>query len=65
MLSLYLHIDSPFLFTQEDIEGKDDTSRDGWTGEKYEVVAPKGVAEAFLKFSKRLARSPEQCLRLG
>ena len=26
---------------------------------------PKGVAEAFLKFSKRLARSPEQCVRLG
>ena len=41
------------------------SSAGGWTGETYEADAVKAVDTAFIKFTKRLRRRPEQCLRFG
>lgn len=34
-----------------------------WAGEEYEKDYLRGVERGYLKFSKRLARQPEQCAR--
>lgn len=41
------------------------SSEDGvsWAGEVYEKDELRGVERGYLKFSKRLARQPEQCAR--
>mmetsp|Transcript_1648 Transcript_1648/g.2158 ORF Transcript_1648/g.2158 Transcript_1648/m.2158 type:complete len:248 (+) Transcript_1648:343-1086(+) len=38
-------------------------SNDTWTNEEYESVTLASADKIFLKFQRRLARSPEQCLR--
>lgn len=36
-----------------------------WAGETYEKDEIRGVERGYLKFSKRVARQPEQCARYG
>lgn len=39
------------------------SSASAWAGEAYEADAVKAVDTAFIKFTKRLRRKPDQCLR--
>jgi hypothetical protein len=42
---------------------KADSAGEGWTGEAYEADTLPGGDSSFPKFSKRLQRAPEQCIR--
>ena len=40
-----------------------DAEGETWAGERYERPALRGGDAAFPKFTKRLERSPQQCVR--
>lgn len=48
------------------VDDDEQGSSDGaisWAGEEYEEESARGVHPSYLKFSRRLLRRPEQCVR--